>query len=84
MNDEIHGQAAIEPFVKYVSKNVRVKFLNMWDKTLNTLEGVLISANGYTVEFKAKRPAVVAGVKPTVTVTVGIYIEHIVDFEILD
>jgi len=86
LNDEIHGQPAIEAFVKYVGKNVRVKFLKMWDNTLDTLEGVLDSANGYTVELKlkAKRPAVVAGVKPTVAVTVGIYIEHIVDFEIVD
>lgn len=74
LNAEIHGQPAIDAFAKYIGKKVRVKFLKLWDNTLDALEGVLVSANGYTVEIRSTHPAVSA----------GIYIERIVDFEILN
>lgn len=73
LNAEIHSQGAIDTFAKYINKKVRVKFLDLYDNKLDALEGTLVSVNGYTVEIKSTHPAVSA----------GIYIERIVDFEIL-
>lgn len=74
LNTEIHGQPAIETFAKYISKKVRVKFLDLYDNKLDALEGTLVSVNGYTVEVRSIHPAISA----------GIYIERIVYFEILN
>lgn len=74
LNAEIHGQPAIETFAKYIGKKVRVKFLDLYDNKLDALEGTLVNVNGYTVEVRSTHPVVSA----------GIYIERIVDFEILN
>ena len=80
LEDEISSDKAIKLFDKYVGKTVRVKFLELHYDVESVIEGELAGFNGYTVEIKNGK----INNHLRSHVTVGIYIERILDFEICD